>query len=89
MTTSLRSARFVAVLFASLLATGSAFAQSCTAEVGAVEAQDYVDICIAVSPATRPPCNADNPCQLIWDEISRGCAMLGSDAPRECDDYLG
>ena len=49
--------------------SAQAAAQSCTAEVGAEEAQTYVDQCLEVSAATHPPCNADNPCQMIWDEI--------------------
>lgn len=81
---ALKIAAFVAV---SLFAASDALAQSCRQEVGADEAQMYVDQCLEVSPATRPPCNAENPCQLIWDEISRGCAMLGNDAPAYCADY--
>ncbi|CAG0973561.1 MAG: hypothetical protein F9K19_10840 [Rhizobiaceae bacterium] len=70
-----------------LFLASPAVAQTCTAEVGAEEAKTYVDQCLEVSPATRPPCNADNACQLIWDEIARGCAMLGEDAPDFCSDY--
>lgn len=84
---SLRSIRIAIFTVVSLFAAGDALAQSCTREVGAEEAQTYVDQCLEVSPATRPPCNADNPCQMIRDEISRGCAMLGSDAPAYCSDY--
>jgi len=80
----LKIATFLAV---GLFAASGALAQSCRQEVGADEAQTYVDQCLEVSPATHPPCNADNPCQLIWDEISRGCAMLGNDAPAYCADY--
>jgi hypothetical protein len=79
---SIRIAIFVAV---GVFAAGDALAQSCREEVGADEAQTYVDQCLEVSPATRPPCNADNACQMIWDEISRGCAMLGNDAPAYSD----
>lgn len=81
---TLRTATFFAV---SLFAASHALAQTCTQEVGADEAQMYVDQCLEVSPATRPPCNAENPCQLIWDEIGRGCAMLGNDKPAYCADY--
>lgn len=70
-----------------LFATGSAFAESCQEEVGAEEAQSYVDQCLEVSPATRPPCNAENACQLIWDEIARGCKLIGSDAPEFCSEF--
>jgi len=81
---ALQIAAFIAV---GLFAVSDALAQSCREEVGADDAQIYVDQCLEVSPATRPPCNAENPCQLIWDEISRGCAMLGNDAPAYCADY--
>lgn len=76
------------IAFAAAMGSASpGMAQTCTAEVGAEEAQTYVDQCLEVSPATRPPCNAENACQLIWDEIARGCAMLGEDAPDFCSDY--
>ncbi len=74
-------------LAAVFFAATPALAESCTAEVGAEDAQTYVDQCLDVSPATRPPCNAENACQLIWDEIARGCALLGEDAPDFCSDY--
>jgi hypothetical protein len=46
-----------------------------------------VDQCLEVSPATHPPCNVANPCVLIKDEIGRGCALLGKDAPAFCRQY--
>ena len=64
-----------------------ASAQSCSAEAGNDQAQVYVDQCLQVSPATHPPCNADNPCDMIISEIVRGCDMLGGDAPDFCSDY--
>ncbi len=59
---------------------------SCRAEIGDVAAARLVERCIAVSPATHPPCNAANPCQMIRDEIDRACAMYGADEarPAEC-----
>ena len=81
---ALRTSCFVAV---SLFAIGQAAAQSCSAEVGQDEAQTYVDQCLEVSAATHPPCNAENPCQMIWDEIARSCVALGNDAPEFCSDY--
>jgi hypothetical protein len=57
---------------------------SCKAAVGVARAQHYVEMCKQVSPATHPPCNVDNPCALIIDEIKRGCAMLGKDVPPLC-----
>lgn len=62
-----------------------AAARSCAAELGPRGAAMLVKQCIAVSPATRPPCNAANSCQLIEDEILRGCALAGSDAAPFCD----
>ncbi len=57
---------------------------SCNQTAGAAQARRYVEQCLAVSPATHPPCNADNPCDLIRDEIRRGCGMLQKDAPAFC-----
>lgn len=83
-----RIASLVAMTLLSLgLLAIQASAQSCTDEVGAEEAQIYADQCIEVSPATRPPCNVQNSCNLIVDEIIRGCDMLGEDAPSFCADY--
>jgi len=67
----------------------AAFAEgSCRAEVGARQADIYVKQCREVSPATRPPCNAQNPCALIIAEIKRGCAMLSAaEAPAFCRKY--
>jgi hypothetical protein len=90
MQTSRFSLKFAVVFTVATLlsAQASAQAQSCNDEEGADAAQTYVDQCLEVSPATRPPCNADNPCQLIWDETTRGCQMLGNDAPGFCGEYL-
>ena len=82
-----RALRLATFATLGLFAVSDALAQSCLQEVGADDAQMYVDQCLEVSPATHPPCNVDNPCQMIWDEISRGCAMLGNDAPGYCSDY--
>lgn len=59
---------------------------SCLAGVGAAAAARLVERCIQVSPATRPPCNAQNSCAMIQDEIDRSCAMFGPDEarPPEC-----
>jgi hypothetical protein len=76
-----------AFVAASLFAALPAHAQSCSQEVGADQAQTFVNHCLEVSPATRPPCNAENACQLIVGEIWRGCDMLGEDRPAFCADY--
>ncbi|MGV8929977.1 MAG: hypothetical protein ACOH1E_09495 [Brevundimonas sp.] len=59
---------------------------SCLNDVGAVAAQRLVDRCIAVSPATHPPCNVANPCEMIQGEIDRSCDMYasGETKPAEC-----
>jgi hypothetical protein len=59
-------------------------AASCNQTVGPAQARRYVDQCRQVSPATHPPCNAANACRLIRNEIRRGCALLGKDAPSFC-----
>lgn len=61
--------------------------ESCRTEVGAGKAERYVAECRQVSPATHPPCNAANPCELMIDEIRRGCAMLEKGAPAFCAGY--
>jgi hypothetical protein len=38
-----------------------------------------VNLCIKVSPATHPPCNAANSCAMIEDEIARSCALFDGD----------
>jgi len=50
-----------------------AAATSCEDEVGKKQAAVLVERCLQISPATHPPCNAQNPCPLIEDEIKRGC----------------
>ncbi|MET4685467.1 hypothetical protein [Brevundimonas faecalis] len=58
----------------------------CRETLGETASARLVQRCIAVSPATRPPCNAANPCDLIQGEIDRSCAMYGPDEqkPKEC-----
>lgn len=62
-------------------------AGSCLSSVGKSEAQRLVDRCLKVSPATHPPCNAQNACTLITDEIRRGCEIIGKSAPGFCQEY--
>lgn len=59
---------------------------SCLEEVGPAASARLVERCIMVSPATRPPCNAANPCAMIQDEIDRSCEMYapGETRPAEC-----
>ncbi len=60
---------------------------SCRQAVGEERAQRLVEECTHVSTATHPPCNAENSCTLIIDEIKRGCGLLGRDAPQYCMEY--
>jgi outer membrane murein-binding lipoprotein Lpp len=62
-------------------------APTCTGAVGAERAKRLVEECIQVSPATHPPCNAQNSCELIISEIKRSCALLGQTAPSFCSEY--
>ena len=65
---------------------GTASETACAVELGQTASARLVERCIAVSPATHPPCNAANPCALIRDEIDRSCAMFGEGEarPSEC-----
>jgi regulator of sigma D len=66
---------------------GGSEGQSCGSAVGMERAKTLVNECLAVSPATHPPCNAENSCRMITDEIKRGCAMLKNGAPSFCNEY--
>ena len=57
-------------------AASTAAAQSCLQTAGPQRSREMVRQCIRVSQATHPPCNAENPCDLIVDEIKHGCAEL-------------
>ena len=59
----------------------------CLETLGEAASARLVQRCIAVSPATRPPCNSANTCDLIQGEIDRSCAMWtrdGETPPKEC-----
>jgi hypothetical protein len=68
-------------------ATSNGDGPACGVAVGMERARTLVRECLAVSPATHPPCNAENSCSLIVDEIKRGCAMLKEGAPAFCNEY--
>ena len=61
--------------------------RSCLRTIGPERVNVLVDQCQQVSTGTHPPCNAENSCSLINDEIRRGCSLLGRDAPSFCDRY--
>lgn len=54
---------------------------SCAAEIGAAAARRRAEVCRAVSPATRPPCDVANSCAMIDEEIARSCALFADRAP--------
>jgi Protein of unknown function (DUF3011) len=60
----------------------------CAQGVGPERARRLVEECLAVSPGTHPPCNAQNSCRLITDEIKRGCNLIGQGAPGFCSEYM-
>ena len=63
---------------------------SCLQEIGEERATRLVDQCLEISPATHPPCNSQNPCTLIVNEIKRACTLIrtrGSGNPAFCKDY--
>ena len=69
-------------------AAGPALAASCLQTAGAAKSRQYVRDCRQVSPATRPPCNAQNGCELIIGEIKRGCGFFtDAERPKLCDAY--
>jgi len=61
--------------------------KSCLKAVGKQRADQLVKQCLQVSAASHPPCNAQNSCDLINDEIRRSCELLGRDAPAFCGGY--
>jgi hypothetical protein len=66
--------------------SSASMAATCQTQIGDDAAQRLVERCLAVSPATHPPCNAQNACEMIQGEIDRACAMYGpgETRPKEC-----
>jgi hypothetical protein len=58
--------------------------KSCAKTVGKQVANELVRQCLQVSPGTHAPCNAQNSCKVMEDEIQRGCGLLGANAPAFC-----
>ncbi|MBU1273504.1 MAG: hypothetical protein KJ728_08725 [Alphaproteobacteria bacterium] len=58
----------------------------CREQIGEAASARLVERCIQVSPATHPPCNAANPCDLIQGEIDRSCKLWARDGdpPAAC-----
>jgi len=84
-----RAGMWAAVLAAAQLCfLAAAAADTCEeATASREEAKALIALCLEVSPATHPPCNPENDCSLVTDEIIRGCAFLGEDAPQACEAY--
>ena len=59
----------------------------CVQAVGEQRSGHLVDECRQVSTATSGPCNAQNACKLIVDEIRRGCSRMTYNAPSFCAEY--
>ena len=60
-------------------------AATCREAVGEAASARLVQRCIAVSPATHPPCHALNPCAMIEAEIDRSCEMFPpGEKPAQC-----
>lgn len=66
---------FMILVFCQVLPAGAG-GRNCIDEAGKRHADILVEWCKAVSPATHPPCNTANSCDLIIDEIKRGCAFV-------------
>jgi hypothetical protein len=59
----------------------------CVDSVGNAEANRLADQCQQVSRGSRSSCNVENSCNSLTDEIRRGCAQFGRDAPSFCTLY--
>jgi len=59
---------------------------SCVNDIGAEAAERLASRCTMVSPASHPPCNPANSCELIQNEIDRSCGQYGpgETKPAEC-----
>ena len=61
--------------------------KTCLQQVGKARSDQMVKQCLQVTMATHPPCNAQNSCEMITEEIRRNCQMLGRDGPTFCAGY--
>jgi hypothetical protein len=60
---------------------------TCLNAVGIERSRQLVNECLQVSPSTHPPCNAQNACSMIVEEIKRGCGLIQQGAPGFCAEY--
>jgi len=70
-----------------LAQVGSQSSGSCSTAVGVERSRRLVSECTQVSPSTHSPCNAENSCVMIIDEIKRGCSASGQGSPLFCREY--
>lgn len=61
--------------------------KTCLKQAGKARSDQLVKQCLQVTMATHPPCNAQNSCEMITEEIRRNCQMLGKDGPSFCSGY--
>jgi hypothetical protein len=74
-----RRCLWLAAALALGVSTAAAQDSSCQNTAGPERSAGYVRQCVEVTPATHPPCNAQNPCELIIGEIARGCWLIRED----------
>jgi hypothetical protein len=66
------------------LGSQTATEKSCASDIGVQAASKLVRQCLQVSPATHPPCNVQNSCVMVRDEIKRGCDFIEEGKPSFC-----
>jgi hypothetical protein len=72
---------------AAAAASGDQNTIPCIQALGAERSKKLVEECLQVSPATHPPCNSRNSCQLIIGEIKRSCSLLPKNQTGFCAEY--
>jgi hypothetical protein len=70
---------WLAAVLALSMNTGAGQDSSCSSMAGPERSAKYVRQCLEVTPATHPPCNAQNTCELVIGEIVRGCRLIRED----------
>ena len=60
---------------------------ACSQTIGPQKAKEIVDRCLDMSSSSHAPCNVDNSCSMMIEEIRQGCAASGVDGPKYCANY--
>lgn len=60
---------------------------ACSQAIGPQKAKEIVDRCLDMSGSSHPPCNVENSCNVMIEEIRQGCAASGAEAPKYCTNY--